>query len=186
MIGRLILALGAVLVLMWLLARFARKPLTGKSDRVVTVLARQQLNRNASVAVLKVLDRAFIVGVTDQGVNLLTETDLESLEDALGNQSPKAPRLRGITAARLSADSATEPEIVLEPALITSALAAAPVSTGGHRAARAPRANRATRARRGAQSQPAVRGKSALDGSILSPKTWSQLVNVARDVTVRR
>ena len=40
-IGRMLLALVFVLGVMWLLARWARKPLGGKADRVMAVLARQ-------------------------------------------------------------------------------------------------------------------------------------------------
>lgn len=205
MIGRLILALGAVLVIMWLLARFARRPLAGKSDRVVTVLARQQLNRNASVAVLKVLDRAFVVGVTDQGVSLLSETDLPALEDALSTQSIKSGRVRPATEEltvaaelpRYTAPSAIAPAAPASTAPAASALmpaplSATPMSGGGHRAASTSRASRGSRGSRGPKAaatgvDPAADGKkSALDGSILSPKTWSSLVSVARDVTVRR
>jgi flagellar protein FliO/FliZ len=93
-IGRMLLALGVVLGLMWALARFVRRPLTGKADRVLNVLARQQLSRNSSVAVVKVMDRALVVGVTDQGVRLLTETELEPLLAAITAQAPKPPRRR--------------------------------------------------------------------------------------------
>lgn len=205
MIGRLILALGAVLVIMWLLARFARRPLAGKSERVVTVLARQQLNRNASVAVLKVLDRAFLVGVTDQGVNLLTETDLTALEDALSNQSTRPGRGRPATAEltaavelpRYTASSAIAPAPTTStaPPLTPASLSVTATTGGGHRAASTARASRGSRGARGPKTarSPQTVGttaaegkKSALDGSILSPKTWSSLINVARDVTVRR
>jgi flagellar protein FliO/FliZ len=145
-IGRMLLALGVVLGLMWALARFVRRPLTGKADRVLNVLARQQLSRNASVAVLKVMDRALVVGVTDQGVRLLTETELEPLLAAITAQAAKPPRQR-------NAESVGSLPVGSLP------IDAVPVG---------------------------VRAAGALDGSVLSPQVWSQLVTAARNATVRR
>jgi flagellar protein FliO/FliZ len=142
----MLLALGVVLGLMWALARFVRRPLTGKADRVLNVLARQQLSRNASVAVLKVMDRALVVGVTDQGVRLLTETELEPLLAAITAQAAKPPRQR-------NAESVGSLPVGSLP------IDAVPVG---------------------------VRTAGALDGSVLSPKVWSQLVTAARNATVRR
>jgi flagellar protein FliO/FliZ len=161
LIGRMLLALGAVLGIMWALARFARRPLAGKADSVLTVLARQQLNRSSSVAVLKVMDRALVVGVSDQGVRLLAETELSAIEAAL-EVSPKPTRRQ----QRELTDQFAQTVIAEQPALPSAGLPAPAAAT-----------------------PPATvlpTKKNAFDGSILSPKTWSQLVNVARDVTVRR
>ena len=147
-IGRMLLALVFVLGVMWLLARWARKPLGGKADRVMAVLARQQLSRTSSVAVLRVMDRALVLGVTEQGVQLLTETELSAVEDALAVEATPG---RGFGRAR-------------------AALAAGEAEDGLPVAAPRPVGGRGT----------------ALDGSVLSPRTWRQLVNAARDLTVRR
>jgi flagellar protein FliO/FliZ len=155
LIGRMLLALGVVLGVMWVLARWARRPLTGKTDRVLAVLARQQLSRNASVAVVKVLDKALIVGVTESGVRLLSEADLESFETALSVDKPAPRVLRAPRALRADPDfdeSDTPAAVSLDKV--------------------------------GAAA--GVTRSSALDGSVLSPKVWKQLLNAARDVTVRR
>jgi flagellar protein FliO/FliZ len=81
--GRIILSLAAVLGLMWLLARASRKPLTGRAQGALTVLARQQLSRGSSVAVVKVADRALVVGITETQVSLLGEADLAAVNAAL-------------------------------------------------------------------------------------------------------
>jgi flagellar protein FliO/FliZ len=81
--ARITLSLAAVLGLMWLLARAARKPLKARAAGAVAVLARQQLSRNASVAVIRVADRALIIGVTEAQVSLLAETDLAAVTEAL-------------------------------------------------------------------------------------------------------
>jgi flagellar protein FliO/FliZ len=80
LVVRIGISLIAVLGLMWLLARMARKPLGKRASRAVGVLGRAQLSRHASVAVVKVGDRAFVVGVTDSRVSLLGETDPEVLD----------------------------------------------------------------------------------------------------------
>jgi len=154
-IGRMLLALVFVLGVMWLLARWARKPLGGKADRVMAVLARQQLSRTSSVTVLRVMDRALVLGVTEQGVQLITETELSAVEDALATEAAPARSL----GRRARAELPTGAE------------------SAGAEVAELPSA--------GPRLRPAGRA-SALDGSVLSPRTWRQLVDVARDITVRR
>jgi len=149
-IGRMLLALVFVLGVMWCLARWARKPMGGKADRVMAVLARQQLSRTSSVTVLRVMDRALVLGVTEQGVQLITETELSAVEDALATTA-ETPRP-------------------------WSRRQAAEIETAGDGDSDSP-----------TERQPGRRrGPAALDGSVLSPKTWRQLVNAARDLTVRR
>ena len=148
-IGRMLLALVFVLGVMWLLARWARKPMgVGKSERVMAVLARQQLSRTSSVTVLRVMDRALVLGVTEQGVSLITETELSAVEEALTTETATGrgwARTRSLPAGEIE----DAPEQVPAPAI------------AGSRAA-------------------------GLDGSVLSPKTWRQLVGAARELTVRR
>ena len=78
----LFLALMAVLGLMWLLARMARRPLGGRNAGAVAVLARHPLTRGASVAVVRVGTQAYVLGVTEQNVTLLAETDPAAFEAA--------------------------------------------------------------------------------------------------------
>ncbi len=111
----MLLALVVVLGLMWCLARWARKPMgAGKADRVMTVLARQQISRTSSVTVLRVMDRALVLGVTEQGVRLITETELAPIEEALATEPASSrawPRLRPTPAEALeAADSADADE----------------------------------------------------------------------------
>ena len=97
MIGRLLLSLCVVLGAMWLLGRWARKRSGrgGRSGQVLAVLARQQVSRNSTVAVVKVLDRAIIVGVTDGQVTLLGDADLEQVE-ALTAPPVRTPAVRRV------------------------------------------------------------------------------------------
>lgn len=69
-----------ILGMMWGLARLVRRPLLGRGHGSLVVLNRQQLSRGAAVAVVKVADRAMILGVTDQQVSLLGEAEAEVFE----------------------------------------------------------------------------------------------------------
>src|SRR3954470_15550286 len=67
---------------MWLLARATRKKVRGRRGDTVSVLSRQSLSRGSSIAVVKVANRALVLGVTETQVTLLGETDLAALERA--------------------------------------------------------------------------------------------------------
>jgi flagellar protein FliO/FliZ len=74
---RIAFSLLVVLGLMWGLAKLARRPLTGnRGAGALSVLNRQQLGRSSSITVVRVADKALILGVTDTQVSLLAETDL--------------------------------------------------------------------------------------------------------------
>jgi flagellar protein FliO/FliZ len=201
-IGRMMLALGVVLAIMWLLAKWARKPLTGKSDKAMTVLARQQLGRGASVAVIRIADRALVLGVTEQNVQLLTEADLAAVETALTVVESTSPRrlpqsLRGRSQKpALQYESVAdeldlefeaefgpiEPNLAGQSAEIEVVTAQQYVAARtSHRAAKAKPRSSAVETKPGRPSKT-----SALDGSILSPTVWKSLVQGARDLTVRR
>jgi flagellar protein FliO/FliZ len=125
-----------VMGLMWALARAVRRPLgAGRAHGPLAVLNRQQLTRGAAVTVVRVADRAMILGVTDQQVSLLGEADLEDFEL---HQTAHRDRL--------------------------------PIA-GGDLELPAP------------HPEPA-RGR--LDGSILSPRTWTSTIDFLRDRTTRR
>jgi flagellar protein FliO/FliZ len=79
---RIFFSLAVVLVLMWALARVARRPLAGRGGGAMAVLARQALTRGASVAVVRVGEKAYVLGVTDQNVTLLAEAEPAAIEAA--------------------------------------------------------------------------------------------------------
>ena len=70
-----------VLFMMWGLARALRRPFGGRGHHgQLAVLNRQQLGRSSAVAVVKVADRALVLGVTEQQISYLGEADLEVFE----------------------------------------------------------------------------------------------------------
>jgi flagellar protein FliO/FliZ len=74
---RVVIALVLVVGVMWALAKVARKPLRGKASASLDVVARTQLSKGASLAVVKIDDTALVLGVTDHGIRLLHETGAE-------------------------------------------------------------------------------------------------------------
>ena len=82
-----------VLLLMVGLARHgpaARWP--GAAAGALSVLARQPLTRGASVAVVRVGERALVLGVTDQNVTLLAEAEPAAIEAAAHPRHPRGAR----------------------------------------------------------------------------------------------
>ncbi|HEU5110620.1 MAG TPA: flagellar biosynthetic protein FliO [Micromonosporaceae bacterium] len=74
---RVVIALVLVVGVMWVLAKVARKPLRGRAAGSLDVLARTQLSKGASIAVVKIDETALVLGVTDHGIRLLHETGAE-------------------------------------------------------------------------------------------------------------
>lgn len=138
-------SLMVVLGLMWLAARMFRSKLTTRGAGTLEVLARQQVGRGASVAVLRVADRALVVGVTEHGITLLGEpiTDLATL---------------------------------------TASTPAVEVSLDGG----APGLFATRRSETGSSASTAAGAAGPLRGSLLSPATWRQVVQLIRERTVRR
>lgn len=138
---RIVFSLLVVFGLMWGLAKLARRPLTGnRGAGVLSVLNRQQLGRSSSITVVRVADRALILGVTDTQVNLLGETDLLTFQ-----AESHAPVERRDSVPLL----------------------------GGERSACA-------------DVPPVEQLPGRLDGSLLSPRTWSSTLNFLRERTARR
>lgn len=109
---RIVFSLLVVLGLMWGLARLARRPLTGRGGGALHVLTRQQLTRGSSIAVVRVVDRALIVGITEGQVTLLSETDLAAVELELAGPAAE----RRATVALDAADGEHAAESPVQPA----------------------------------------------------------------------
>jgi flagellar protein FliO/FliZ len=154
---RIAFSLLVVLGLMWGLAKVARRPLVGRGAGAIAVLGRQQLSRAASLAVVRVGDRALILGVTDAQVSLLGETEVEAMQrsydEPTERRDPVTLEPLSLGPASSDPDPSTPPTGAVPDA---EADAPAPARTG------------------------------ALDGSLLSPRTWVRTVEFLRDRTARR
>ncbi|WP_019873624.1 FliO/MopB family protein [Sporichthya polymorpha] len=152
-----------VLGLMWVAARVLKNRTSGRPTDTVEVLARTQLGRGSSVAVLRVGDRALVLGVTEKSVV------------QLGEEIRDLSALRGRTVAEVL------------PAEIPADLPAAVGDDISNVRALFSGENISTGSRSAAPSAPqAMAGQGALAGSILSPATWRMGMDALRERTVRR
>jgi flagellar protein FliO/FliZ len=175
LIGRLLLALCFVLGLRWMVGHWAKIRGRGrKGTTVMTVLARQQLSRNSSVALVQVLDRAIMLGVTDGHVSMLGDADLAELELRLAPPVRGPRRMAGAPVAPIAPVASVAPGIAPGAHGIALPIAAFAGVSGvaGASGAAAP--------------SPAGAGRSPLAGSALSLATWRLAIDSLRERTVRR
>jgi flagellar protein FliO/FliZ len=155
---RVALSLAAVLGLLWVLQRRLTRGSRGtRSQNLVTVVGRQGLGQKASVVVVDIDGRRFVLGVTEQSVNVLHGGDAagavttgdsvfaHSLDAAAEDSAANPADSDSDSDFDADADAELPPPLILRPRHGASARAAAG------------RAN-----------------QSRLGGSILSPATWQQ------------
>jgi flagellar protein FliO/FliZ len=109
---RIAFSLLIVLGLMWGMAKVLRRPLAGRTGGALAVLARQQLTKGSSVAVIRVADRALILGVTDAGVSLLADADIDVIE---AYQSERNVRREPVTLPAQSTGGTEQPTTSTRP-----------------------------------------------------------------------
>ncbi len=108
---RFLLSFAFVIALMWGAARYMRKQVAGRGTGALEVLSRQAVGRGSAVAVVRVGEQALVVGITEQQVSLLAETDLaivESLTAAPTLAAPPAVAPRGAGRRRRGAAPALD------------------------------------------------------------------------------
>ncbi len=192
-LARLLVSLAVVLGLMWVIARRLRKTGTRRGRRQgIEVLERASLSRSASVALVRVHNRTYVLGVADAAVSVLSDitTDLE-LDGVLDADSADGPV--EIDPPRSATDRSPRAEAApRRPAASPAATAVrvAPRSDASGRGRNIPVAGSHTPApaqsprgshRHGSDTER----RSALSGSALSPQTWQQTLNTLRDITAR-
>lgn len=166
----------AVLALILLAARFARRTTRGRHGADLQVCERVGLSRETSAVVLETGGRRLLVGVSPGQVSLLADLGAAPLDP----ESVAAQRdARSVPAAEQDAGPGT----VQSPAGHVPAPRGAPEP--GVRVHTAPLSRRVVReldrSRRKALP-PTQRGS----GSVLDPRTWQQGVEALRDLTARR
>jgi flagellar protein FliO/FliZ len=127
------------------------------------MVARQQLSRNASIGVVRVLDRAFVVGITEQQLSVLAEMDAEAVADALEEQR---------TAGRAPARTPRATQMTLVDGRLV-------------RLDQTQNRQRSKSNGEQADPQPGAERRTSLNGSALSPQTWRQTVDAVRGMTGR-
>ena len=132
---RVVLSLAVVLGLLWFIARTSSRRFGGSARSMVRVVARQPLARTASLAVVEVGDRVLVVGVSENGVSLLTEMDPSELPAELPSEvAAELPVGESAVLARAARRASTTPGLagsVLSTQTWRQAWAAATSRGGG-------------------------------------------------------
>lgn len=188
-IGRLLVSLAAVLGLMWLIARRLRRPgATRRQSPVIEVVARQQITRNLSVGVVRVVDRTLVVAMSDAGMTLLAEADPAAVAAALEQQ--KKPEQQKRVQRRTKAAQPTTAVRTTKATRTGRSSRPGSVAVIDGRIVRLPSDGDdgftppAARTGPGGSESPAARS-GPLTGSALSPGTWRQTFTTLRDLTGR-
>jgi len=152
---RVALSLAVVLGLLWVLQRKLTKGSKGgRTPNLVTVVGRQGVGQKASVVVVDIEGRRFVLGVTEQSVSVLHDgqAPTDAAAPVVTNLTATLPARRANHAAvdfARELDDATQAGDELTPPLILR-----------------PRRDRAA--------------PSRIGGSILSPATWQQTAAALR------
>ncbi|TCL82872.1 flagellar biosynthesis protein FliO [Curtobacterium sp. PhB142] len=159
---RVALSLGVVLALMWVLHRASKKRFAGKTSgrraATVEVVGRQGLGGKASVVVVDVEGERLVLGVSEQGVSLLTSAQAPAPELTIVTGPVQLP-----VRPAPSADAFGQ-ELALQADAPTSLPEALPMR---------PRNRRPQRT--------TVPTAQQLQGSILSVDTWRQAAAALRN-----
>ena len=169
MLARVAFSLAVVVGLMWALATFMRgKSKAQRNTGSLSVVTRMSVGRRSSIAVLAIGDRHLVVGVTDEHINLLA--DLPAPHEVI--EVPADARRTTIdlaTASPIALSSSASELLAINSAATTSASLSTAGTTAGVTAV-----------------DVTTKSSGPLTGSILSPTTWKQTVDVIRERTVRR
>ena len=202
---RVVVALGAVLGLMWFLQhRLGKGPGRRRADQALTVVSRQSLGQRASVVVVDSAGKRFLLGVTDHTVNVLHSGDIppepEEVRVPATNQLGDFARMlaeaghrggtrSGYAKERFSsyADGGSATDIVSAahigddtvPGTLADDAGDTPPDTLVSRRSSAQRSSHSRASARPGPGHPPLNG-SILHGSILSGSTWKQAAAALR------
>ena len=157
---RVLLSLAAVVGLLWVLQRrITRGARASRTAKLVTVVTRQGISQKASVVVIDVEGKRFLLGVTEHSVTVLNSSEI------LAEVAEQAPVQASVAAT------------VSTTALASAAVFGAVMALTGSPSPRdvPPPALPQFDARTGL-----IRPAGALDGSIFSPATWKRAVTALR------
>lgn len=196
---RVLLALACVLGVLWFLGRKAAGTGTVKRSRqaALSVVAKQSLGGRTGVALVEIGGRRLLLGVSEHGVNLLTEVEpAPAEEEGVRERIALDPaELEAVVAdavvpddLRDVTDVAVAPSTADVPTDVPADVTASPGTPGARPGKRTTRPSAAT----SSSSTPAARmpavptPRNPLEGSILDAATWRQAVVAVQERTIRR
>jgi flagellar protein FliO/FliZ len=184
---RVALSLAVVLGLLWYVQRrVTGGPKAKRNASLVTVVGRQGIGQKASVVVVDVEGTRFILGVTEQSVNVLHSDVLQG--DGVHSDVPHSGASAALGGNSTSSITALPSSSDAFARILSSATAATGTDTQDAPLepplAFRPRRDRTQQSRSGqsrsAQSRPGHSRSGRLGGSILSPATWQQTAAALR------
>jgi len=179
---RVVVALGAVLGLIWVLQRrLGKGPGRRRADATLSVVSRQSVGQRASVVVVDAGGQRFLLGVTDHAVNVLHTGEIPEGPVEAADAEPR----RGAAGAFAQILAATGATGATGPASVPAAPDAAAAPVPGAPAAELPLSRRSSMHRDGHPRTAAGRSTPGnthppLHGSILSGSTWKQAAAALR------
>lgn len=182
---RVVVALGAVLGLIWVLQRrLGKGPGRRRADATLSVVSRQSVGQRASVVVVDAGGQRFLLGVTDHAVNVLHTGEIPEEPVEATDAEPRrgaAGAFAQILAATGAAGATGAAAATAAPAATVAADAPVP----GVPAAELPLSRRSSMHRDGHPRTAAGRPTPGtthppLHGSILSGSTWKQAAAALR------
>lgn len=183
---RVLVALGAVLGLMWFLQRRLGQG-TGRrrADRALTVVSRQSVGQKASVVVVDAAGQRFLLGVTEHAVNVLHTGDIpvEAEAEAEDTTAPETRRGSGDFARILAGFGPTPAGQDGRPEDGYDDVRHGTPDGDGDLAGDVPPSRRSTLHRDSHSRGPATRsstGHPPMHGSILAGSTWKQAAAALR------
>jgi flagellar protein FliO/FliZ len=181
---RVLVALGAVLGLMWFLQRRLGQG-TGRrrADRALTVVSRQSVGQKASVVVVDAAGQRFLLGVTEHAVNVLHTGDIPVEAEAEDITAPQTRRGSGDFARILAGFGPTPSSQDGRPEDAYDDVRQGTPDGAGDLAGDVPPSRRSTLHRDSHSRGPATRsgtGHPPMHGSILAGSTWKQAAAALR------
>ncbi|TDT85978.1 flagellar protein FliO/FliZ [Arthrobacter sp. AG258] len=164
---RVLVALGAVLGLMWYLQRRLGKAKghgRRRANRTLSVVSRQSVGQKASVVVIDAGDKRFLLGVTEHSINVLHagEIPVEAVDITTPEQRAALPAPGRVAAAPSESFAAVFQEAAGMPRRAELHRRVGPAALPGSRV-----------------SGPGVPA-SKLHGSLLAGSTWRQAAEALR------
>lgn len=181
---RVVVALGAVLGLIWVLQRrLGKGPGRRRADATLSVVSRQSVGQRASVVVVDAGGQRFLLGVTDHAVNVLHTGEIPEEPVEATDAEPRRGAAGAFAQILAATGAATVPAVTVPAAPGATDDAAAPVP--GAPAAERPLSRRSSMHRDGHPRTAAGRPTPGtthppLHGSILSGSTWKQAAAALR------
>lgn len=160
---RVLLSLAVVLGLLWVVQRRLVRGARAMGRNPITVVGRQGIGQKASLVIVEADGRRFLLGVTEQSVNVLHTSEAPTIEaDSFGRSLAEA-------ATANPEDGSAQPAPDQPPFDHRFPVQLPPVQPAG---------GRGRRAARSADGWEA--DNSVLAGSVLSPATWRQAAAALR------